>query len=283
MLRARTGKLQNISPDHGIFVSRLATSGMIPALKDKLLPLNTSGRCDVTKMTASGVPPHINQQRQIAELVSENQRLRLQLDEQHNTVMTELPALVSANILENVAVQGAQQMSSNDMRAMIQGLLETYSMNGSSSAAAAVVAPPASPETDIDGYSYFAWGGMMGRPVPAGWRFPHPCQVKTMCDMFQIGIPALKVRPFKKIHGCNLLRADQSYFYRAESVFNYIVQTAIGKGITTQEEMKEAGILRWDVIFAAAFSAELELREVPLRKPGSMSINTYYDKLTGKK
>ena len=112
MLRARTGKLQNISPDHGIFVSRLATSGMIPALKDKLLPLNTSGRCDVTKMTASGVPPHINQQRQIAELVSENQRLRLQLDEQHNTVMTELPALVSANILENVAVQGAQQMSS---------------------------------------------------------------------------------------------------------------------------------------------------------------------------
>lgn len=68
------------------------------------------------------------------------------------------------------------------------------------------------PATTPEGYSFFIWGGRI-KPVPQDWVFPRG-NVKTVCDLFVFGVPALKIRPFRVVVGHILIRVGQTYFYR---------------------------------------------------------------------
>ena len=231
-------------------------------------------------MTASGIPPHISQQRQIDRLVEENKILRTQLEQQHKEVMTKLPDCIKDKILENVNITGAQQVSMSSMRSVMEELLTQYNVGASSSSATATATAPIQGEQE--GYQTFIWGGMMGRPVPHEWEFPR-CGVKQTCDLFMFGIHELRIRPFWKIIGNTLRRQDQSYFYKAEFVFRHIIGTAIEEKLTTEEDWKNMTVLQWDEVFVRAYAAELGARPTKVRKPGEISVITYYDKLKGRK
>ena len=134
------GKLKNISGQHPIFLSRLVTSGIVTRLKSSVIGNITTGRCNVTGMSATGVPPHIELHRQNELLREQVKRLEEQLLNQHIEVMERLPTLVTEQVLSNVRVEGVQQLSRNDMEDLISGLVQKYT-------AQLVVSPPStSPE-----------------------------------------------------------------------------------------------------------------------------------------
>ena len=54
------GSHKNISQHHPIFLSRVITSGIVVRLRAMVICNVTSGRCEATGMTATGIPPHID-------------------------------------------------------------------------------------------------------------------------------------------------------------------------------------------------------------------------------
>jgi hypothetical protein len=205
------------------------------------------------------------------------------MQKNHIELMEVLPQRVSANVLANVQVEGAQQISRNDMVSMLSELAEKISLQISERepSVPSVPATPAAPDTQ-DGFRYYAWGGKF-RPIPEGWRFPHG-KVKAVCDLFITGYPhdTSPIRPFQYFACSTLVREDQSYFSKAEYVFNKLRSVALEiETVTNEAEFKNMSILRWDVVFAIAFeyivsAIEAKVHKV-IQKPGEMSISTFYD------
>ena len=220
---------------------------------------------------------HIDLQRKVESLEDEVKSLQTQLQTQHEEAMGTLPTLVADKVLSSVTVHGAQQMSVDQMRSVVQEMFTTYGgANNPGSAASDGAQVTEQPVTE-EGYAFFTWGGRI-RPVPEDWSFPRG-NVKTMCDLFVIGVPALKIRPFRRVHGQTLRRSDQQYFYKAEFVFQHILSTAVERELVTALAMRTVTLAQWDDIFAASFAHELSMFPVPLKKAGDISVITYYDKL----
>lgn len=223
---------------------------------------------------------HIDLQRQNQLLQAEIKLLREQQEGHHAETMNQLPSLVAEKVLSQVHVEGAQQMTVDQMTALMRSLLAEHSAANTAAVTAASVttASALTPAVPPGTYAFFSWGGRL-RPVPEEWSFPKG-SVKTLCDLFVMGIPAIKVRPFRKILGRDLRRSDQGKFYKAEYVFNHIVGTAVTlKLITSAAGMSTVTLAQWDTMFSAAFAHELSLFASPVTKPGDISVITYYDKL----
>lgn len=181
------GKLKNISDNHPIFQCRVVSSGIINKLKPNVIGNVTTGKCEVTGMTATGIPPHIDLHRQIEDLKEENRRLLRQSQENHVEVMEKLPTLVTEKVLENVRVEGVQQMSRNDLESMMTGMFEKYSaIHVAASAPPAAVAGQPVVASNVNGWPAYSWGSKMLRSVPEGWKFPR-ANVKPVCDLFVTG------------------------------------------------------------------------------------------------
>lgn len=272
----------NISEDHRIFTSRVATSGIINSLRERLLPLNTSGRCADTAMTATGIPPHIDLQRQVQGLNAENVLMRNLLIKHHIEVMEELPAKVTANIIRNINIEGTHQMGRDEMKAMMRELLmERDAKNGNGTSennnnASSSAATTSTTKNVANGFTFWTWGNKL-RPVPENWSMPRTT-VKHGCDLFIVGIPTMEIRPLRKIMCCTLRRNDQAYFSKAEMVFNRLVTTAIARNLTTSEAMKSITMAEWDTIFKQTYEYELiQLGKNGIPKKGEVHYTTFYN------
>ena len=277
-----TGKLVHISESHPIFSSRVATSGKIPVLKGRLVSLVTTGICRVTNMRATGVPSNIELHRKVDHL--ENQIV--DVDKKfEDRLENRLPKLVTDNVLENIRVDGAQQLSVNDMRALIQETVRTLNVSEAAPSSSTSSVEPATGTTSDNTFASFCWGGQLGRPVPEDWSFPRS-NVKSICEMFIFGISLqeMRIRPFRLIKGKTLRRKDQQYFYKSEYVFNCIIDKAVQENDElTKEYIFSRPLAEWDMIFDHAFANVLEDIAVKtnkrVRKPGDICITTFYDKL----
>jgi len=279
------GKMKNISPHHPIFHCRVVSSGIVTKLKGNVIGNVTSGKCTVTGMTATGIPPHVDLHRQIEDLRAENLLLRRQAQENHNEVMEKLPTLVTEKVLENVRVEGVQQMSRNDLECMMTGMFEKYSVLQASSSEPAVAPAASHIVRGIDGWPGYTWGGKMGRSVPQYWTFPR-ANVKPVCDLFMTGQMHAEspIRPFRFIVSATLPRNEQSYFSRGEQVFVSLKKVAIEIGVVEKmTDFDSMTIIKWDSVFAAAFDYAITKIELAIRKPiakaGEMSVNTFYNYL----
>lgn len=254
-------------------------------LKDRVLGNITSGKCEVTGMTATGIPPHIELHRQIEVLQVENKELRAQLKTQHTELMEQLPILVTEKVLESVRVEGVQQLSRSDMESLIANAISRFSAQFASPAL-----PPAPPivpaESGVQqGHPSYHWGGRMHRSVPEGWCFPRG-NVKPVCDLFITGQlhSDHPIRPYRYIVLCTLPRSEQAYYSKAEYVFSTLCNVAISIGaVEAAVAFVDMPISRWDSVYKLSFEylvTKVELQiEKPLRKAGDLSVNTFYNYL----
>jgi hypothetical protein len=254
----------HISKDHKIFNSRLVTSGIITRLKPQVLGINTSGRCQVTGVTATGIPPHVDLARQIKELEQENKRLRNCLNEQHIDVMEKLPEIVSTQvhdkIMNNFNIEGIQQLGRTEVNSMLQQWFEQVRSQ--------ILTPSIQPEQPINvsnsinsplsqmdenGYAYWVWGAVF-RPVPITYEYPKKITVKGIMDLFIGGIPVERIRPFRLFKLSTLPRKDQQYHSRAMHVFTAICKRFIDYMVTngatmTYNDIYRMRLIDWDSAF----------------------------------
>ena len=131
-------------------------------------------------------------------------------------------------------------------------------------------------------YASFRWKDKVDRdrPVPEMWKFP-TASVKAMCDMFVFGIPCDRIRPFREFKGSALNRKDASNFYKAEYVFNHIIDRASSdESIAFDiQQLDTITLIQWDQVFENIFPKVVAALPKKTRKPGEISIVTFYDKL----
>lgn len=253
---------KNISASHPIFRSRIfhAARGdqrLIEVLHESVLPLNTDGACEVTDMRATGIPPHIDQARQIEKLRAENEKLRELLLRHHIEIMDELPKRVTECFRETISSPGIQQMSVPELKALLTELIavqfaareRTLAPPESSSSA-----PVASGNFILQGgYGMWLWRGRW-RKIPVDYRFPGG-SLKEVCDLYYFGLPAQQVRPFRDIPCGEFVRADEANVSKAGAVFDHVCAVAVETGLAASKEaLLAAGRAEWDRVFKAVFT-----------------------------
>ena len=87
---------------------------MLPALKSLVIGDIISGRCDITGMTATGVPPHITLHRQLDLAKEEIVKLKALIVQNQEELLTKMPIKVTENIMANVRIEEVQQVSRNN-------------------------------------------------------------------------------------------------------------------------------------------------------------------------
>jgi hypothetical protein len=199
-----SGNMKNISEQHPFFRSRLATaakrgegqegggsSSLLLWLQGQVLPLNTDGHCLHTGITATGIPPHIDQARQIEKLRQENEKLRAIIEKHHTEVMNELPQRVTSIFRETITAPGLQQMSAPELKVLLRELFSVERAVWDNHNAAAQLSQqqqigrsnPLEDGTLVrDGFTMWMWRGRY-RNIPPNYRFPGGT-TKEVCDFF---------------------------------------------------------------------------------------------------
>jgi len=278
-----SGNNINISASHPILLSRVFTSGTLLRLRSAVIGNVTSGRCEQTGMTATGIPPHIDLARQLEEVKEENRRLRQRLEVHHDEIMTELPKRVTENIIANIQIEGVQQLSRNDLEGIMGTLFERYALRGAAESAANTNASTvATVGAAVDEFRFWTWGGKI-RPVPENWSFPKG-NVKAICDLFITGLPVLEIRPLRHVRCHDLARSDQSRFTKAEYIYRKICSLSVEMGVVSSiNDYRSMTIVAWDTVFAETFPHMISMVEVAngktLKKAGELSVFTFYDYL----
>lgn len=282
--RNEAGVLINISHRHPIWNSRVQTLGIIERLKDSVIANITSGRCEVTGMTATGIPPQIDLQRQVELLRIENGRLREALNNNQLEVLevmrNELPNAVSENIMRNVNVQGVQQMSVTQLEGLLQRMIDNSHAGYVAQVQTAVpIHEAVNSNIDETGYKYWVWGGMF-RPVPQDWSMANG-KVKTILDLFITGLPLQQIRPFNKIQCKTLARKDQCTFSKAEGVYKKLITISQLTHYDDTINYNTLSLQQWDGIFESSYNwliAQVNRRRLRrVKRAGELSVSTVYD------
>jgi hypothetical protein len=221
----------NLSRYHPFSTSPVYRSGILKWLKDKLAPENASGFCEGTNMIVTGIPPNIELGREVSGLREENTKLREMLERNHEEIITTLPTTaVTKEIMENIHIEGVQQMSKNELKGKMESLFSKFQEEATNSMRqqhpsqnnTSLAIDPTHPQIS-SGYNVWYWGGAL-RPVPESFKFPK-CSVKDVCDISMFGYPDQKIKPFRMTKSKDFKREDQQYFAKASYCFNLICKT----------------------------------------------------------
>ena len=161
-------ELQSSHPRHPLFLQNVWTSGILEKIKDRVGA--GCNRNPVSKMFATGVPPHLVLANRIEEMQTGVNDLRIEII----TRLEKLPEDLKASLLENFRVEGVLPVTQLQIADMMNDL--------KISLLAAMQHPPAPPpepdvgierarSEDVTGYSLWNWKSRF-HPVPEDFTFP---------------------------------------------------------------------------------------------------------------
>lgn len=161
-------ELQSSHPRHPLFLQNVWTSGILDKIKDRVGA--GCNRNPVSKMFATGVPPHLVLANRIEEMQTGVNDLRIEII----TRLEKLPEDLKASLLENFRVEGVLPITQLQIADMMNDL--------KISLLAAMQHPPSPPSEpdagierarpeDVTGYSLWNWKSRF-HPVPENFTFP---------------------------------------------------------------------------------------------------------------
>jgi len=215
-------------PDHSIFAQPLFTNqDLLNYLRDKVILVHSY--CPDAKMSAQGVPGFITIQREIRqfrkyydETVAINIGKFSELHASMVAMFSSLPQQVISLLLERIRVEGAREVTIEDIRALIMETLQSpfgpftqisdqlrrmeARMGSESQAAVSSEQQQGNPlqfSTPAGG-SFFYWPGIDSRfhRVPYGFKFPSYV-TGTMWNLWFFGDLSRKIGPYKHITPAN--------------------------------------------------------------------------------
>ena len=163
--------VDNLPATHPLFLTRLWTSGLVATLEQKVH--TGTGQHPVTRMRATGIPPHILLANEFVALRGEVRNMKDELIQK----LEEVPEHVKLTMLENFRVDGTVPITMPQVQSMMAELQATImtaiAEQGASNravllqtVAATAVAPPTN-----TGFVPFHWNEMY-HAVPITFRFP---------------------------------------------------------------------------------------------------------------
>jgi hypothetical protein len=170
--------LAGLHKNHPLFKQRVWTSGILINLKDKVGA--GCNRNEISKMTATGVPPHLIIGNTVVGLQNEMKEMKVQVLQK----LDQLPQSLKEAMLTNFQVNGAVPLTRQDMEVMFGSSMDAITaqmeeMIRRYQPPNALLAPgPVPPESVVAvaaapsrSYASWTWGGRL-HPISQGSTFP---------------------------------------------------------------------------------------------------------------
>jgi hypothetical protein len=222
--------VENFDKDHPIFLMRVWTSGVLDKLKDRVL--TGCGRNSISKMFATGIPPHILLANEIVKLRGEVSYLKVEI----LTCLEQLPEKIKQSMLNNFEINGTVPITHSQVVDMLSGLqdkivsvihhnseqtnsriaeIRTISSNNNNASNGSI-------NINNSNSQAFSWNNRW-HIVPITFRFPL-CNVKTLWDLWWNGVPVDRIAPYKNLRGYDLyVKSDKNRLTRAKRVLNKLI------------------------------------------------------------
>ena len=167
---------------HPLFAMYLFASGCVSSLK--VFVIAGRGRCSISGMQATGIPPHLAMSNELTDVVKHTQMLRDEL----MTKCSELPSALVNVMLSRFTVNGAIPVTVDDIKALLNSVLTQMRAELRDALPAATHTPASSQPVDPladPRFHLWTWRGKM-HMVPEGWRFPY-IDVKATWKLWHFG------------------------------------------------------------------------------------------------
>ena len=167
-------QMQVTQPRHPLFLQRVWTNGTLLRLKDAVGA--GCSRHPISKMTATGVPPHLV----LANKMVDMQRDMCDMKDQIIAKLEQLPEAMKQSLLANFQINGTVPITRNEMQEMIstsidslRGSIESsfQSLSQRNENPVAAVAERVGPSPVASNYTLWNWKGRL-HPVPENFEFP---------------------------------------------------------------------------------------------------------------
>ena len=171
-------ELQVSNPRHPLFLQRVWTSGVLIRLKDKVGA--GCNRNPISKLTATGVPPHLVLANSIVGLRHD----MCMMKEEIIAKLEQLPDALKNTMLENFQIEGTvpitrhemhdmMKISVDDLKKTIESSLQAFALRGQDTATPAATGDGARAvqPRDATNYTLWNWKGQF-HPVPEHFEFP---------------------------------------------------------------------------------------------------------------
>jgi hypothetical protein len=170
--------LSSLPRTHPLFLSKVWTSHVMTLVQPHLL--TGTGTCEITRMAASGIPPHIVITNRIHIMEISMDRLKLDMQRQFEVVAASfenLPKKLTAEMLSHFQVNGAVPLTETMVASMLTDFKADILSAIAGTSAASQARPPASQEllpvlpASQQSWNSYTWGGRI-HPVPSDFVFP---------------------------------------------------------------------------------------------------------------
>ena len=268
----------NLPATHPLRHSTLWTSGTLRTLADRILLGN--GKCSVTGMIASGLPPHIIHAIEVREV-------RNTLDQRAFAIMEALegiPQAVRIDVLSHVQVQGAREVTYeeisrllNEFRSQLNSDLSTGSRSHSATSGDTLSA--AVEQRDATWWKLFYYDSKWSY-VPEGFEFPKRLPLKEIWDLYFLGNKEALIRPYRLL-AKQLSRSSQIIFSQAKQLIEYIALygTRCVETVHTISDLYEMTHIQLNDYYELAFSAMCSRFPDAPNMRGDLSYRTLYTKV----
>ena len=191
---------EHLHLNHPLRLQRVWTSGILTTLESRIF--TGYGKCQITDMTASGIPPHILVGKEVSNLNQTVQDMSSALLRE----IRSLPAGVGNEILENFQVEGVVPLTASRLTTLLAGMEERIM----SSTLAAIESRSEGPSTaqignvqpnDWTPTAYY-WGGQY-HVVPETFILKS-CDVRTLWDLWWGGDYSSNIAPYSRIRSQSL-------------------------------------------------------------------------------
>jgi hypothetical protein len=168
--------VESSNPRHPLFLQRVWTSGVLLRLKDKVGA--GCNRNPDSKMTATGVPPHLVLANSIVQLQQDMGVMRDGIIAK----LEQLPEALKQSMLENFQIEGTvpitrhemqemMRLSIDDLKKTIESSLHSIASRSMPSGIVANAPTVLSQTNEVTYYATWKWGERL-HPVPENFEFP---------------------------------------------------------------------------------------------------------------
>ena len=296
---------ETLSSNHPLFETQIFARGWASKLKGRMLV--GEGRCDVSGMVATGVPPHITILTKLSELEKkseerflESKRDKAEIISHFEAGLASLPERIAKEFSETFSVEGHTPLTVASVEKLVQNLkseiLQAIENSQGHQSVSNVISPPelnSNEREEENDFTVFFWvnpldqdernrGQPKGHPVPMNFKLPR-ANARDCWFLWHHGNKLEKVAPLCGLSCLDLnIKAEWSQLSRIRCVMETLTRIAVENNFL--EDLKQLKKMEQSQLFEVYDRASQELSktltsnsEKRRKCNGIISISTTYN------
>jgi hypothetical protein len=262
----------NLPPAHPLFSSHLFVSGKISALRAHLATSETA------TLKPTGIPPHLSMAKEMAEVVAKVDLVRNEI----LSACRQMPQALTDTLLTKFNVAGAIPVTMDDMKRMMNDVLNEVRQMHHVDKAVSASTSPSSTSSAVSGYASFEWGERI-HPVPNNFILP-TINIKDIWNLYWNGNKDLNWQPYRFLRGFDVSPKQEGQLAKTKKLMGYIVEFArknklIEEGTKIDELTKENSSTLFDRSFGGLLDEVYGKDSIDAGRKGEASVATIYQRI----